>query len=576
MDKPTQKSSARALINGRILTQDASSNICEALYWRDGRIEAVGRSADVLSQAGANADVINAGGRAVIPGFIDAHAHMDREGLKSQMPDFAGAHSLSDVYEVISALVAEAAPGEWIVTMPIGEAPFYDDPRQNLLERRLPDRHALDRIAPANPVYIRAAWGWWHGRPPLVSVANSLALEKMAMRAPIDDFHPLIIFEVDSSGEYTGRIIEQTFVPVVELTHLPRETRFTHAQRVAALRSSMRVYNSFGTTGVFEGHGVAQEVEDVYRALDEDNNLTVRVHLTRSLPWNRMTCPRLRQIQSAEERVASSFLRMEGFAVQLGIDELDALRAKEHPYTGWAGFYYDSGLASGELSSLLFELADAGQRPVSIGANALPLYSEVARQRAVSGRRWVIGHVGALSGHDIAQLAAMNACITTHTNRFIYRQGCEFAGTPCGAATARRGMVPRSAVELVPLRSLMNASIVCALGSDNTPVSMFYPIWEAVARKCQNCGTPIGAAEAITRQQALHAATMGGAYVCGDEKSRGSIEPGKLADLAVLSADPLTVSEDSLRNIVSELTIVGGNTVYCRDPAAFPTSQQHP
>jgi predicted amidohydrolase YtcJ len=129
-------------------------------------------------------------------------------------------------------------------------------------------------------------------------------------------------------------------------------------------------------------------------------------------------------------------------------------------------------------------------------------------------------------------------------------------------------MPPRPATELVPLRSLVDAGVPVALGSDNAPVSMFYPIWEAVARRCSRCGGRIGAEEALSRHEALYAATMGGAYICKDETNRGSIEPGKLADIAVLSADPLSVSEDSLRDIFADLTIVGGKVVYRRYPAA--------
>src|SRR5215467_7539900 len=89
-----------------------------------------------------------------VPGLIDGHAHMDREGLKLRWPSLAGARSIDDVLDVVAGLVRRAAPGEWIVTMPIGEPPMYENVPGVLRENRWPTRHDLDRVAPDHPVYI--------------------------------------------------------------------------------------------------------------------------------------------------------------------------------------------------------------------------------------------------------------------------------------------------------------------------------------------------------------------------------------------------------------------------------------
>jgi hypothetical protein len=329
----------------------------------------------------------------------------------------------------------------------------------------------------------------------------------------------------------------------------------------------MRDYNALGTTGIFEGHGVSQEVVDAFSAAAFAGDLTVNAHLVHSVPWNQMAAPRLPKLDTFDARdrhYIAPGLVIEGYAIQLGVDELDGIRARAHPYTGWAGFFYDGSLDSANLQALLLELASVGSRAISLGVNVLPLYIETAKVQSLAGKRWIVGHVGALTPRDVEDLCSIDACITTHTNRFIFRQGCDFAGTPCGTAAGRRGLPPRPATELVPLRSLTDAGVVTALGSDNTPISMFYPIWEAVARRCARCGNPVGSEQGLTRIEALRAATMGGAYICKDENNRGSIEIGKVADLAVLSADPLTVPEDSLREIVSDLTVVGGRIVHNR------------
>src|SRR5262249_57401219 len=149
------------LHGGRVLTLDQRSTVAAALAVSGDRILAVGRDADVLDRARPDARHIDLCGRVVIPGLLDAHAHLDREGLKRVWPSLAGARSIDDVLQRIEALARETEPGQWILTMPIGEPPEYLDVPNNLRERRFPDRWELDRVSPPPPVYIRAIWGFW-------------------------------------------------------------------------------------------------------------------------------------------------------------------------------------------------------------------------------------------------------------------------------------------------------------------------------------------------------------------------------------------------------------------------------
>ena len=122
--------------------------------------------------------VIDLKGKAVMPGLIDGHAHMDREGLKSIFPSLGPVRSIRDIQDRIAELAPRQAPGEWIVTMPIGDPPFYFDVPESLAEKRWPTRQELDAAAPNNPVFIRSIWGFWRGTPPLVSCANTRALKR--------------------------------------------------------------------------------------------------------------------------------------------------------------------------------------------------------------------------------------------------------------------------------------------------------------------------------------------------------------------------------------------------------------
>ena len=158
------------LRNARVITVDDDFTVARAVAVQGERILAVGADADMDALAGAATRVIDVGGKAVVPGLIDGHAHMDREGLKDVYLSLAGARSIDDVLARIESLAAAAAPGAWIVTMPVGDPPYYRDVPDILAEKRFPNRWDLDRVAPDNPVYIRSIWGFWRHTLPLVSI----------------------------------------------------------------------------------------------------------------------------------------------------------------------------------------------------------------------------------------------------------------------------------------------------------------------------------------------------------------------------------------------------------------------
>jgi Amidohydrolase family len=135
--------------------------------------------------------------------------------------------------------------------MPIGDPPYYLDVPGCLRDGRFPTRADLDRVSPRNPVYIRAIWGYWRHRLPLVSIANSLALARAGIARDTRPPWEGIEIERDGGGEPTGVFVERTYVPMVELTLMAAAPRFTHADRVRGLRESMRIYAAMGTTSVF-------------------------------------------------------------------------------------------------------------------------------------------------------------------------------------------------------------------------------------------------------------------------------------------------------------------------------------
>ena len=133
------------------------------------------------------------------------------------------------------------------------------------------------------------------------------------------------------------------------------------------------------------------------------------------------------------------------------------------------------------------------------------------------------------------------------------------------AAPGRRKAKKAGTSEIAPLRSLLDAGVHVSLATDNVPPTLFEPIWHAVARRTRDGDDLLAPEEALSREDALACASREGAWLTFEEEDKGTIEPGKFADLAVLSADPLTVPKDDLRGIEAELTITGGDVVFDRE-----------
>jgi predicted amidohydrolase YtcJ len=546
------------LRNGKIITVDGASTITEAIAIAGERIVAVGPLAAVAALTAPTTRVIDLQGRAVIPGLTDAHAHMDREALRSVFPSLGRVRSIRDIQDRITELARTKAPGEWIVTMPIGDPPYYFDVPDTLAEKRWPTRQELDVAAPNNPVFIRSIWGYWRGTFPLVSCANTEALRRAGIsRDTVSPVETLTIAR-DGNGDPTGVFIEREMAPIAELIWFRQAAAFSTADRLAALPQSARAYHAAGTTSVFEGHGASTELLRVYKQAHGDGTLTMRASLAFSANWQAAGNAPIGPFVEAwagwlgEPGFGNDMLKMGGLHVHVGNDAADDARATAAPYTGWAGFNYRHGLPRDKAKELLLACAANDIRPVMIGSNNLDLYEEIDREIPLKGRRWVISHITTFSPRDIERIVRMDLVLTTHTNRSLYK----------GLQALTQQLPPERHGEITPLRSLLDAGVKVALATDNVPVSLFLPIWQTIARSDYRTKQRVAPQEALSRADALRCATANGAYLTFDESRKGTLEVGKLADLAVLSADPLTVEEDKIADIRSLMTMVGGRVVH--------------
>jgi predicted amidohydrolase YtcJ len=555
---PTTVPSDIIFKNGKVITVDAAFTIAQAIAIAGDRIVAVGPDAAMTAHAGPTTRVIDLKGKALIPGITDGHAHMDREGLRGVFPPLGRVRSIGDVQERIAELARSKRPGEWIVTMPIGDPPYYFNVPDILAEKRWPTRQELDEAAPNNPVYIRSIWGYWRGTLPVVSCANTEALKRAGITR--DTASPVESLQIDrdANGDPTGIFIEHEMSPIAELIWFRNAAEFTHADRVDTLPKAARAYHSFGTTSVFEGHGVATEILRVYKETYRNGALTMRATLAFSPNWRAVdgapVGPLLQEWAGwlTEPGLGDDWLKMSGIFINAPREPADVVRERASPYTGWGGYSFGHSLSREQVKDVLLHCAANNVRPIMIGADNLEFYAEVDREIPINGRRWVLSHVKTLSPRDIERVARMGIVITTQTNNALYK----------GLQALARQLPPERHEEIVPMRNLLDAGVKVSLGTDNTPISPFNPIWQTIARTSFHTKERIAPAQALTRADALRCATAHGAYLTFDEDKKGSLEPGKLADLVVLSADPLTVEESKISDITSLMTMVGGNIVH--------------
>ncbi len=540
-----------------IVTMDAASPRAEAMLVRDGRIVEVGRNDDIAGDLPSGTETVDLEGRCVIPGLIDAHAHMEREGLKDIRISLAGARSLDDVLSRVAAAAVMTPKGAWIVTMPVGTAPYYLDGPSALVEGRLPDRRELDQVAPDHAVYIMAPFGSW-SRVPTHAALNTLALDRAGIlqgsRARCDG----VDIECDSDGVPSGIIVEHNERPSLEFDLLKSLPGFTWHQRFEAIQRSMKIYNAAGTTSVYEGHGSYAMSVGLYQHLWEERKLSVRVSLTISPTWN--SPDEARRIMrdwlgfARGRGLGDEWLRVSGVYIGFGGNACTSELMRESlPDTGWAGFVEWCNDEE-QYAALVGLAAEFNLRVHTVIledlGRVLPIFERLAERYAIARRRWVMEHVGQLAPSDYQRVRRLGLIITTIPVYQLWKNGDDYFDAP------------NEGNEVAAHKSLLEAGIPVAIGSDNIPVSLFRAMAVTRQRLEHVTGRCIGPDQRLDGMAALRTCTIEAARLSFEEDLKGSLTPGKLADFSILSCDPTIVDDRTLETLKPDATVVDGRFVF--------------
>jgi predicted amidohydrolase YtcJ len=539
--------------NGRVLTGNDKNLIADAVAIRGGRILAVGSDTDIAAFRTSSTKVISLDGRSLIPGIVDAHAHLEREGLKTLRPSLAHARCVADILDVVRAQARKLPTGTWIVTMPIGAPPFYFKALDTLAEKRLPTRAELDEAAPDHPVCIGGLFGNW-GRPPSYIALNTCALARTGILAGRKPECAGVEIQYTETGEPNGWIIEHNRRLTVDFDLLRNIPGFDFAQRLEGLRRSIKLYHSVGTTAVYEGHGSAAETIAVYRSLAESGELSMRSFLCVSPSWADVSEARRAMRDwlgyARGAGLGDDWLRVAGIFVGIEGDPTVARLCREAlPNTGWTGFVEWHNRLD-DFREIAFLAAENDLRLNTIVKDRLPeiltIFEEVDRRYGISRKNWVIEHIGLINDADFARIKALGLVVTVIPVYMLWKNG-EVYRPKIGDGD-----------NFVPLRSLLEQGIPIGAGTDNIPYNPFFTMWAMRKRQERVSGDILGLGQQLTAQQALRVMTLEGARVALSEHQLGTIAIGKKADLAVLSVDPIACDLETLATITAELTMTDG------------------
>lgn len=517
------------LYNGKVITVNKDFRIAQAVAIRDGKFVAVGDSIEIRAYAGPDTKMIDLKNKVVTPGIVDSHVHPVGVGLNLladvQLADIT---SLKDLFDRLARAQAKVKPGEWVTTAAnwyLGQV----ERRPNLLE--------LDVTTPDNPLWLPL--GAYEG------FTNSKGLKLAGITKDTPDPPGGVIYKDPKTGMPTGHLRGTAKKIITNLLPSPNST--------AGLREAVSYFNSIGVTAV-EDDGMDYFFPGAfaaYQRLKDSGELSVRSVLMLGIS----EAMSKEEIAGVTNSITHSGLKRGG----LGDDMVKVIGLKtvnENTATGeklWPRDFLRDVLmvaAKNRLSVRIHSLCGMNEENLGI-------FQEVNNKYPIKDLRWGLVHMH-FQTPEFIQIEKELGLVINHD------LGFSFVGVGPEVWYGKLFGAPKHPNRLIaPVPLYIKEGIPFSLSSDAGGANNQPSVWSSVYVACNREKWPgWGDSYGISREEALRAVTMGGAYRLNMEDKIGSIEVGKLADLAVLSADPLTSPVEQLKGIKASMTVLGGKIVY--------------
>ncbi len=515
--------------NGKIVTVDDDFSIHEAIAVRDGKVLAVG-GAELVNSYDATR-VVDLGGKLLMPGFNDTHIHI--RGRARRAVVLTDLESIEEIKRRVRAKAEELGAGEWITG--------YGWSEDELDEGRRPLRWDLDEAAPDNPVILTRAGG--HS-----AVANSMALELADVTAETPQPEGGVI-EHDNNGELNGVIRErQRIVSRLVPDATPEELRETFVQ-------SLRDLLPLGITSIIQA-GVRPDAfgewESVYEEFGEE--------LPRAAVQVRF--PDAESVRAFPKKTGDGDARLRVGAVKVSVDGgfTGPAAYTLDPYKGEESYRGTLNLSEEELRDIVTTAHGLGWQLGfhAIGDAAIVLtvaaFTDAIDAQPRDDHRHFLNHFTVMPPDETMQQMAEYDIFIAQQPNFTYTLEGRYAANLEDARLAHNNA----------LRSPMDHGVFVALGSDILPIGPMVGIYAAVTRKGMS-GKVYGAEEKLTMEEAIRGYTAYGAYFTWEEDTKGTLAPGMLADMIVLSEDLLTIDPEKILDVQVEMTVVDGKVLFERN-----------
>jgi predicted amidohydrolase YtcJ len=525
-----------AVVNARIWTGEASTPWAEALLIEDDRIALVGSNDDV-KRAGPVKDTIDAGGKLLVPGFIDSHVHFIDGGMRLASVQLRDAATR----ETFVARIAEFAR-----TLPDGAWITGGDWDHSLWGGALPTREWIDAVTGNHPVWVNRLDGH-------MALANSAALKAAGVtRTTTEVAGGEIVRSAD--GEPTG-VLKDNAMALVDRAMPAPSTEIEDRALVAA----MKYVNERGVTSV-DNMGTFRDLEAFVRAARQ-GALTTRIYAAVPLAeWSRLADAVQAKTYGGNDGRGDAWLRVGALKGFMDGSLGSHTAAFNEPFTDTPK---DRGLLVNPPEQMYAWIRDADRAGLHIVVHAigdrannllLDIFERVTKENGARDRRFRIEHAQHLAPADIPRFAQLNVIASMQPYHAID-----------DGRWAEQVIGPRIATTYA-FRSLLDAKARLAFGSDRfvAPPTPLEGIYAAVTRRTLDDKNPDGwvPAQKISVEEALHAYTSDAAYASYEEREKGTLAAGKLADFAIVDRDLFKIPPEDIRNARVTLTVVGGKIVH--------------